>query len=508
MENKSFIDRAIEWISPVAGARRAYARYAIDLAYQAAKMRRVGSGSTVSAAGPNAEILPDIERLRARTRDQVRNTGFAKNSKRQWGTRLWSTGMVPIWDSSETRNDKLAKMWRKWSKTCWGNGTGNDGSTWELAGLTAIGSAFESGECLFLRRLHKSAEKRPLHMTFDILEADYLDRDRDGQRLQDGGYILGGIEFDAKGKRRAYYIKENHPGEWLIRSFNNQARRVLAEDIIHFYEPDRPGALRGVPHGAAVAERADDLAEYLRSDLMQKKVAACFAAFVTRPDADALPIAPEDGRTASGQRKEKIDPAMIHYLANGERVDVAAPAQAGGVRDTALVMAREIAAGYHMPYEIITGDWSETNYSSSRSGLIGFSDFVQQYRWLVLRPVLDGLVKWFLTAAYAANEIDKDHTDIEWSWTEPEFRLLDRLNEAQADEIELNLGTLTWPQAVRAKGYDPTEQAEEIRQFEDVRRAASVTERVQSDQNGQGKGTSNPPSTGNAGSQRGGRQNR
>lgn len=492
MIEPTILDRAISWISPAAGARRAYARYAIETAFQAARMRR--ANATASDAGPNAETVSAGTALRARTRDQVRNSGFARNAKLQWSTRLWSTGMVPVWQAGKGRNKRLADAWARWAPTCWGNGPLQSGSRWEQAGLQIVGGAFESGEVLVLRRLHRAADKRPLHMTIDLLEPDYLDGSMDGRMLADGGYVLGGIEFSQNGDRRAYYLREFHPGENLIRPFSDRSKRVDAADVVHLYEPDRPGAARGVPRGHAVAERVDDLTEYLRADIMQKRVAACFAAFVSRPDADAPPLAPDAGRTPGGQRLEKINPAAIHYLGVGESVQVAAPAQAGGVRDTTQVIGREIAAGYGMPYEILSGDWSGVNYSSSRSGLIGFADEVNRYRWLVLRPALDAIVRWFLDAAYLAGILDAAPESIEWDWTEPEFRLLDRLNEAQADELELDLGTLTWAQAVAAKGYDPEVQAEEIRRWRSVREEARpATDRVSSNQNGQGKGKADPP---------------
>lgn len=495
--NRSFLDRAIEYVSPALGARRAYARYAIETAYQAARMLRIGSGSTVSNAGPNAEVLSAASMLRARARDQIRNTGFGKNAKRQWGTRLWSTGMMPVWQSGKIRNARLAQLWAQWSRTCWGNGPSEAGSRWEQAGLHMVNGAFESGEVLALRRKHTNSEKRHLGLTFDLIEPDHLDDSKDGQVFQDGSYVRGGIEFSERGIRRAYYLYDLHPGESELRVHSLRSKRVEASEVVHLFEPDRPGATRGVPHSSAVADQSHNLASYLQYDIQQKKVAACFAAFVTRPDADALPIGTETGKVGEGQRGERIQPAMIHYLANGESVQIAAPAQAGGVEQTSLVMLREIAAGYHIPYEILTGDWSKTNYSSSRSGLIGFADYVNQYRWLVLRPALDGLVWWFLEAAYALGALDVAPEQIKWEWTEPEFRLLDRLNEAQADELELNLGTLTWAQAVAAKGYDPEAQAAEVARWKQAREQAALTNhdagRVHSEQNGTDKGKADPP---------------
>lgn len=497
--NKTLIDRIVEYVSPAAGARRAYARYSIEMAYQAARMRR--QAGTVSHAGPNIENIEAGAALRARSHDQVRNSALAKNAKAQWGARLWATGIVPIWEEGKGRNQKLGALWDQWAPTCWGNGPSPKGSKWEQAGLQIVNAAFESGDALIIRRIRQPYEKRPLNMTIDILEPDHLDTTRDGQALADGGYIRGGIEFSATGERRAYHLLDVHPGEIEIRPFSYRSKRVPAEDVVHMYRPDRPGAVTGVPANAAVAELIDEGRDYVRFDILQKKVAACFAAFVTRPDADAPPLAPENGRMPSGARREKIDPAMIHYLANGESVEIAAPAQAGGVRETMAVIGREIAAGYHMPYALLTGDWSDSNYSSSRSGLIGFADVISQYRWLVLLPALDAIVDWFVQAAYVVGLLDVDKVDRDW--TEPEFRLLDRLNEAEADQIELNLGTMTWAQAVQAKGYDPEVQAEEIVRWKAAREAAQVTQpvtnRVQSAQNGNGKGKASPPTDSNSG---------
>jgi capsid protein len=44
------------------------------------------------------------------------------------------------------------------------------------------------------------------------LEADHLDSTRT-EELKDGGFILQGVEFDALGRRRAYWLYPTHPGD-------------------------------------------------------------------------------------------------------------------------------------------------------------------------------------------------------------------------------------------------------------------------------------------------------
>ena len=55
-----------------------------------------------------------------------------------------------------------------------------------------------------------------------------------------------------------------------------------------------------------------------------------------------------------------------------------------------------IAAGYRVPYELLTGDLSQVNYSSLRGGLVEFRRMVDALQWqLVIPGFCESVWRWF-----------------------------------------------------------------------------------------------------------------
>ena len=60
-------------------------------------------------------------------------------------------------------------------------------------------------------------------------------------------------------------------------------------------------------------------------------------------------------------------------------------------------------------------------------------------------------------------------------WNPPPFDLLDRKNEAEADELELRIGKKTWAQLVGDQGIDPVKQLEDIKRWKSLLEEAGVS---------------------------------
>src|SRR5206468_382132 len=64
-----------------------------------------------------------------------------------------------------------------------------------------------------------------------------------------------------------------------------------------------------------------------------------------------------------------------------------APWPAGGYRDYLMTELQGIGAGIDVPYELLSGDLSNVNYSSYRAGMLGFRNAIEAFRWLTLIPM-------------------------------------------------------------------------------------------------------------------------
>ena len=66
-------------------------------------------------------------------------------------------------------------------------------------------------------------------------------------------FVVQGVEFDALGRRRAYWLYPVHPGEVaMFRRASLTSQPVPAASVLHLFDRLRPGQVRGVPWFAPV----------------------------------------------------------------------------------------------------------------------------------------------------------------------------------------------------------------------------------------------------------------
>jgi capsid protein len=113
-----------------------------------------------------------------------------------------------------------------------------------------------------------------------------------------------------------------------------------------------------------------------------------------------------------------------------------------------------IAAGFRVPYELMTGDLSQVNFSSIRAGLNEFRRMIDAMQWQIVIPGFCAPVwRWFLDAAFTAGLIPT--TDVPAEWAPPSFESVNPLQDAQTDLPETRAGFATLPQQIAKRGYDP-----------------------------------------------------
>ncbi|MGG6994562.1 UNVERIFIED_CONTAM: phage portal protein, partial [Pseudomonas aeruginosa] len=231
----------------------------------------------------NAENAPALERLRNRARDLRRNNPYAERAVAGIADNVVGSGVVPRpMARSDRANNKLGVLWRAWAETlaCDADGLEN------FYGLQhkVMEAIVEAGECLVRRRKRFSSDGLPVPMQLQVLEADFLDEARSGKNGKNE--IIQGVEFDPVGRRVAYWLFDEHPGSALaMRSL--ESRRIPAEDVIHVFLSKRPGQARGYSWLAPVMQRMRSFDEMEDAIMEQAKIAACFAAFVTKDESIA-----------------------------------------------------------------------------------------------------------------------------------------------------------------------------------------------------------------------------
>ncbi|WP_347269861.1 phage portal protein [Rhizorhabdus histidinilytica] len=473
----TWLDDAIGWVSPQMGARRLAYRHRLDLArrsYDAARRDHRTSGWHTAGSSANAEIAFSEEIVRNRTRDLGRNNGWACQILDTFADHAAGTGIVGAPMGLKARNQqRVGQAWMNWGEVCDHDG---DHDLPGLLWLATKGMAESGASLIRFRRLQFDASTSVAPLSLQVLEPDFIDPLKDGT-TRDGGLIDRGIEYDAKGRKVAYWLLPHHPGDvasWRRRSLLSE--RVPADEVVYLYQKLRPGQDRGMPLLAPAVMTLRDLDSYFDAELVRKRIESCLAGFIQTPE-DDLQIGTNAGESREQQKQkygklvDKFEPGMLTRLHPGEQITINKPSDSQGVSEFAQLHLREAAAAAGVMYEHATGDFSGVNYSSWRAGHHGFRRRMERVQWHVLihkacRPIQ---MRW-REAARAAALLPS--ADFGWRWTPPGFISVDPYKDAQADLANLRMGKVTLRQLVEERGYDFVEQllqlAEDLKSVEDI----------------------------------------
>lgn len=467
----TWLDKAIAWVNPVAGVRRAQARHLYQQvrSYDAAASTRRTSGWRKVSGSANAETLGQAAVVRDRARDLVNNNAWAQKALSVIVGNTVGAGIVAQPKAAnKARTKRAAQLWRDWAETTACDYEGRH----DFYGLQALilQTVARDGECLIRRR---RVGGQAIPMQLQVLEPDFLDYSKLNSPSSNNR-IIQGCEVDDEGRILAYWLYSYHPGEtqWLGRGnyYGRISQRVDVSEVIRVYRQDRAGQLRGVSWFAPVMVPLRDLDDYEDAELVKQKTAACFAAFVH--DATGADTSVSD-ETSSDDLTDKIEPGIIQTLPPGKSITFSEPPTVGGFGEVTRQNLRKVAAGLGVTYEALTGDYSQVNFSSGRMGWIEMGRQIDAWRWRMLIPQLCGGVwAWFTEAAMVAGN---DLSGVTATWTAPRREMIDPKSEIAGIRDQIRAGLTSLPEAQRELGFDPDGLLDEIEASNQALDARGIT---------------------------------
>ncbi len=408
--------------------------------------------------GPlNVEVLAAAPAIRRRAAYFCRNNPWMANGVEAWVSNLVGSGIRPVSKHPDPAVRKtIQDAFARW--TCQADADG----TLDFYGLQAVAvrQMVEAGEVFGHMLTPDAAPGVPL--TIRLVDAELVDVARTFD-LGGGAMVVGGVEFDATGRRVAYYLSQRRPTDVFATTL--PAIRTPAADIAHLFNPLAPGQVRGVSWTASVLLRLQELDELEDAQLMRQKIAAMFAAFVTDPNADPA-VNPFDQETGTFPT---LEPGTTQMLPPGMDVKFATPADAGAGVPFIKSQLRAIAAGMGIPDFLMTGDLSEANYSSLRSGLVQFRRRVEALQYGIIihqfcRPVWERFVTLaVLSGTIDAPDFEANAADyLAAEWYPPAQQWVDPLKDQEAEALAVASGFKSRRQVVAAQGYDVEQLDAEI----------------------------------------------
>lgn len=439
--------------------------------YKGARKSRLNEDWITGGASGNAELSRGMRNLRERSRDLVRNNRYGKHGASQLAS--YMSGVRPMSDikadagASDIEKERVAALNREvdsvfkaWSKVCHANGKLRfDG----LQTHAALGMVV-SGETFTRLRVRRLTDGLPVPLQLEVLEADLVDHTRN-ETLPNGGWIIQGIEFSPIGAVEAYHMHRTHPGEAILGvefgAFDTV--RVPAPVIAHLYPEilSRPGQVRGEPWYHATIDGFRDFDGYQDAERVRLRGSASLMGVVEASEEitfadedDEMPVGINPLRDANGDIVERIRPGTIAYAQQGQTIKFNAPPVIEGFKSYASVELHGLAAGILMPYELLAGDLSDTNFSSIMFGMGSFWRLMGRFQKDGIIPQWgDPVWERFVELGKVVRVLPPEAGPVKWV-TEP-WPLVDPVKQNRGKLIAVRAGAGTLEDWIAETGKDP-----------------------------------------------------
>jgi len=423
------------------------------------------------------ELQSDLPALRARSRELVRNSSYAKrflqllraNVVGPHGIRLQAQVRSAEGRPFDTVNTAIEDAWAAWGKV--GICTVDGKYSWRDAqGLLAT-TLGQDGE--FFIRLVRGFNN-DFRFAIQFIDADLLDVNFN--RLAGDGVneIRMGIEKDAWGRPVQYWFWKRHPSE----SGRDQERTpIAAADIIHGMIPLRHGQSRGVPWFHPVLVDHKMLAGYQEAELVASRSAAAKPVYYTVDPEKAGQTGSQD--EAINSVPEEVSPGLAHELPPGYDVKAFDPTHPNAAyKDFVSAILRSVASGLGVSYHSLANDLSGVNYSSARVGELADRDEWRSLQQWMIEHVHTQIYEEWLKMALLAGvlpTLSQDHRNYlrivwrprGWSWVDPK-------NELEAAVLGIQHGLTSRTDIVGQAGDDIEEIFQNLKEEQELAQELGV----------------------------------
>lgn len=446
--------------------------------------RRATRNWNPGGGSADADLLPQLGDLRARSRDLARNLPVAKGAIQTNKTHVIGDGLTlnaqcnrKILGLSEQEasawNEKVEDEWEVFCRCA-------DFTTVQhFADLQAMvfGGVLESGDIFAVRRYRRDPGDA-YGTKVQVIEADMVSNPG---WMSDTDTLVAGIEHTRQGVPVAVHVTDRHPGEYRRPAVSwrrvpmryNDGRQI----VLHVFDRERPSQTRGIPYLAPVIEALKELGDYTAAEVRAAVVSAMFTVFVKgAPTPDAGPLASSGAGGADGRDEIELGAGAVIDLAEGEDIVTANPGRPNPQFD-AFVTAflRHVGVALELPFELLIKHFT-SSYSASKAALeMAYHRFRRVRSWFVRRFV-EPVYGWFLEEAILEGRIiapgffDDPAIRAAWmraTWSGPVRISLDPKKDAEADKIDIEMRVKTRQQVLTERtGGDFDVKVEQSRREE------------------------------------------
>lgn len=449
---------------PLAGSARSFKAGITD---------RLTSSWTVADLSVNQSLLRHLRPMRARSRDFLRNNEYGRKFAALVKTNVVGHAGFAVKfdcrreDGSPDQADSAAllRAWRRFAKRGQYEVTGRLNEA--LFDALAITMIARDGEVLV--RFVEGADRGGHHFQLQLLPGHLLDEDHN-RDLDGGRRIRMGVEFDAFMKPVAYHLRLAPQSADMHGASAQRYERVPAAEILHLFVPEEVDQWRGVPWPFVGLRAARMLEQFDEAALVAANVgAAKMGFFQQQKDAEGSPTSSteQDGDDFITEAA----PGTFDIIPDGYELVDWNPDYPNAVYDPfTKAVLRRISTGLLTSYHTLSGDLTQVNFSSIRSGTLDERELWKMLQGWYVAAAKEAIVEQWLARAMMFDadlrrlpyaKFDKFNAPVftgrRWDWVDPRSDVL-------AAKEAVALGIKSRAQIIREQGRDPEEVWAELEQ--------------------------------------------
>ncbi len=447
-------------------------------------------------ASADADLDGERETITGRARDVIRNNGFAAGLARTevdsvLGARGLRLSARPDWKAlgkSKAWADDFAAqaqaLYASWA---------NDPLEADAAGLCDMTDqstlhylgAFANGDSFALPLWRDRSKPENAHLKWSLcFQGIEADRVINPNNAQDSAQCRGGIEVNEYGGYVNFNIAKTHPRDIgnpygfgatvqteAIPAYTTWGRRR----VIHIIERRRFGQTRAAGVLTPILAQLKTIDGYMDAAMKNHLLNTLISLIITTPVADIRDwfedTVDKDGNTVKAYdtlavgKVPSLKSGATLRLKPGEEAHPFAPNRPDAQLDNFVnVFFREIAAATGTTFELLTKDFTKSNYSSIRAALVETWRYFSGKRYWLATTWYQRVYELLMEEAANDGRIDAPdfyqnrYAYCRGEWLGAARGLIDPVRETTANVIQLENGLITYQDHFAEKGLDWREE--------------------------------------------------
>lgn len=435
--------------------------------FEAAKTHRLNEAhwGDVTGKSLNADLITDLKILRQRCEFEASRNPYLAGVMETHVTDIVGSShpvlqiQIPGIEKLSDEAAAKAKEWIESAESLWRDWWSNPDINGQMSGpdLLRMGVrlCWTTGE-FFWQKVTDKGARGPVKLRLNPIAARRVDSPLDGIG---NPRIVMGVERNETGRPLRYFVQKG-VDDASFASLSFDFEPIPAQDMIHFFEVEEPGQLRGVPWASTTLGTIADLRDYDHEVMDAARMAANYSIVLHTTHEDATYL--EVNESADIERGQMVTAPP------GWKPEQMRPEQPSTTYQSFRhERLRELGRPRNMPGMMVLLDSSGHNYSSARFDGQLYQRGNASTQSCLERRVLNGLVDDVLREGELAEFLGRRPEGVRYVWTWPVPPHVDPAKEATAEEKGLKSGTLSLSAAMGARGKDWESHLEQLRREKD-----------------------------------------